>query len=120
MLIADQIQSLSNAFIMPRPQWNTAHRASWLCKLAGIALLSIAVFITILYALLNTQLQYPQTETPPDAAAVGLRHWDLTTKQIAMMMIGWSQGRSRISHYYDLQETLEQCMCEDLDELDYR
>lgn len=51
---------------------------------------------------------------------LGLRHWDLTTKQIAMIMIGWSKGKSRISHYYDLQETLEQSMREDLDELDYR
>jgi hypothetical protein len=33
---------------------------------------------------------------------LGLRHWNLTSKQIAMMMIGLSKGKSRISHYYDL------------------
>jgi hypothetical protein len=33
---------------------------------------------------------------------LGLRHWDLTPKQIAMMMIGWSKGKSLINHYYGL------------------
>lgn len=32
---------------------------------------------------------------------LGLRHWDLSTRQIAMIMIGWSKGKSRISHYFD-------------------
>lgn len=32
---------------------------------------------------------------------LGPCHWDLTTKPIAMMMIGWSKGKSRINHYYD-------------------
>lgn len=51
---------------------------------------------------------------------LGLFHMNMTTKQIAMMMIGWSQGIYSIDRYRDLQAMLEQQMPKDLDELDYR
>jgi hypothetical protein len=51
---------------------------------------------------------------------LGLFHMNMTTKQIAMMMIGWSKGISSVDRYRDLQAMLERQMSEDLDELDYR
>jgi hypothetical protein len=79
----------------------------------------------LVQALCNSLEIFTLKSTMLDLAKVlvndlGLRHWDLTTKQIAMIMVGWSKGRSRTYHYYDLQETLEQSMREDLDKLDYR
>jgi hypothetical protein len=64
MLISDPNQSLLKSFIMPQPKLKTVLEASWLYRLAWIFLLVIVVFLATSYALLNTQLPYPQTKTP--------------------------------------------------------
>jgi hypothetical protein len=48
---------------------------------------------------------------------LGLFHENLTTKQIALMMIGWSKGMSTVECFLNLPRELEHSMRE---ELDYR